>query len=642
MNWYLRQTSYGLAIVQTGGGGGPPPSGAPVITNATMSLTLPLSNGGAVGTVSATNTPTSWAIVGGDFGASFPSPTPFYSIDSSGNITLTSAGAGQSPTIHALSVSATNSFGTGYGRIVVFIGSSVLSLNGSGFLQVAPTSPSGQGTGFSGAGSRILYVSNSTGSDSNTGTLASPMKTLNHACSSMRNGFPDQILLKCGDTFPADQTSNYSSVTNNGPTLTSSVGPQVFGSYGSGARPIVQVPASTNGFWGNPTGIPYGSGRLFGNNVAFIGIDWYCAVRDPSSPSYSAGSGGGDGFFYQSVPTWLWIEDCVIRWFNTGISIAGDTYSGGNPSICLIGGQVVNRRNIVHHNYNQSGGDAQGSFLDDIQFLTVAECAYDHNGWLETISPLPNTRNRNLYCGNSSQANPATVSPSTYINPPPINAWGNISTRSAQSNQFRCGGSILDNLFFDNYDKGVSLGCSYNTNSPAGSAPVIVTDFRRNVILQTQSPGPGNGLFLTYVTSSNVTVEHNIIAHCTTASCQGIEWDNNDCSGPVTTRNNIIYDVPVAYQDTTNAQVRVTGTGNAVETDNLNTAGYPHPSPTATSSTSLVDDYWASLGNTIVNAGGIDFITQCQTRSGGTWDNRYSAYGINDYIQTGFGVSYQS
>jgi hypothetical protein len=58
----------------------------PVVSPGNFSLNLPVTAGEAVGTMTATNSPTAWSIVAGNSGG-------FYAIDNSGNITITSAGA---------------------------------------------------------------------------------------------------------------------------------------------------------------------------------------------------------------------------------------------------------------------------------------------------------------------------------------------------------------------------------------------------------------------------------------------------------------------------------------------------------------------------------------------------------------------
>ena len=86
------------------------PSGiAPVITNASFSITTPVSSGGNVGTLSATGSPTSWAITAGD-------PSGNFAISNSGVITTTTAAVtnlGTNSGSQTLTVTATNAFGTG-------------------------------------------------------------------------------------------------------------------------------------------------------------------------------------------------------------------------------------------------------------------------------------------------------------------------------------------------------------------------------------------------------------------------------------------------------------------------------------------------------------------------------------------------
>src|SRR5690349_9659591 len=84
------------------------------------------------------------------------------------------------------------------------------------------------------AGSQTIYVSSSTGSDSNSGLSPnSPVKTIAKGLSLLQNGSDDQLLLKAGDTF-------HESV--NWPTGLSGMSashPIVFSSYGTGPRPVI-------------------------------------------------------------------------------------------------------------------------------------------------------------------------------------------------------------------------------------------------------------------------------------------------------------------------------------------------------------------------------------------------------------------
>jgi len=88
---------------------------APVVTNANLNITLPVVNGQLVGTVTATNSPTSWSITAGNSAG-------YFTINNSGNITVTSAGAsGLTAGSYSLTVQATNSYGSGTGTAAITV-----------------------------------------------------------------------------------------------------------------------------------------------------------------------------------------------------------------------------------------------------------------------------------------------------------------------------------------------------------------------------------------------------------------------------------------------------------------------------------------------------------------------------------------
>jgi hypothetical protein len=89
--------------------------GAPVVTGATVNISTPVTNGGAVVTVSATNSPTSWSITGGD-------PSGNYQISNSGIITTTATGVTNlvgDLVAQTLIVQATNANGSGSHQVTV-------------------------------------------------------------------------------------------------------------------------------------------------------------------------------------------------------------------------------------------------------------------------------------------------------------------------------------------------------------------------------------------------------------------------------------------------------------------------------------------------------------------------------------------
>lgn len=97
----------------------------PVIGGGNFSVTIPpLTNGEVVGTMLATNSPTAWAITGGN-------NLGYFAINNSGVITITSAGAsGITVGQYNLTAQATNSFGSGNSTFTVFINSAPVVTNG--------------------------------------------------------------------------------------------------------------------------------------------------------------------------------------------------------------------------------------------------------------------------------------------------------------------------------------------------------------------------------------------------------------------------------------------------------------------------------------------------------------------------------
>jgi len=91
--------------------------------------------------------------------------------------------------------------------------------------------------------SRVIYVSSSTGNDNNNGlTPQTAVATLAKGESLLRNGYPDQLLLKAGDTFV---NQSFGDLTVSGQSATA---PMVIGTYGTGPAPVVETTPNTN--WG--------------------------------------------------------------------------------------------------------------------------------------------------------------------------------------------------------------------------------------------------------------------------------------------------------------------------------------------------------------------------------------------------------
>src|SRR5262249_40883447 len=103
---------------------------------------------------------------------------------------------------------------------------------------------------------KIIYVSSSTGNNANSGLSANaPVKILSNGVSLLRNGYPDWLLLKKGDTWTNEVLGVPFALNGR-----SSQEPMLISSYGSGARPKIETSATINNVFyttsdqGNSTG----------------------------------------------------------------------------------------------------------------------------------------------------------------------------------------------------------------------------------------------------------------------------------------------------------------------------------------------------------------------------------------------------
>src|SRR5689334_20109358 len=156
------------------------------------------------------------------------------------------------------------------------------------------------------ADTHIIYVSSSAGNDANSGlSTSAPVKTIAKGYSLLRDGMPDWLLLKKGDTWHETLGAGW---TKSGRSATE---PLLVSSYGSGARPVLATGADT----GLDT-------QGDANWVDFIGINFYANTRDPNSPDYTPGVDLNQaGFRWLAPTTGLLIEDCVFNYFGTNIMI---------------------------------------------------------------------------------------------------------------------------------------------------------------------------------------------------------------------------------------------------------------------------------------------------------------------------------
>lgn len=276
--------------------------------------------------------------------------------------------------------------------------------------------------------SRIIYVAND-GDDANDGmTDDLPKETIAAGHALLRSGSPDWLLMKRGDTFAGPLLNGVFGRSTTERTL--------YGTYGSGARPVINC--------GTSEGIDLGSK----NHVALIGIDLYANGRDPDA----AGDGTStvQGISCNANAANHLIEDCRIRLFKDNIYYQANTaYGISNIEI---------RRCVVVDAWDGIYAHSQGIGIFGVDGVTLSENFIDHNGWHDTgTNGEATVFNHNVYMGSNNKN--VTVSGNTF------------ARGSATGIQMRSGGNCTNNLFIDNplhLDYGYVNGASATLGGVSG------------------------------------------------------------------------------------------------------------------------------------------------------------------------------
>lgn len=308
------------------------------------------------------------------------------------------------------------------------------------------------------ADSRLIYVSSSEGNDE-TAVFYAPgdaeigkdplqpsggikaYKTVDRALEQARDGQPDWILLKRGDTWWDSLIT-----LRNGRSKTE---PAVVRAYGQGPRPVLR---------GSKGGVQIGAYSYGAKNTVIMDMHVYASSRDPKKPDLeedqrteaekkSSAKLNHMGFRHnggaRSPGQYILVENCRLRYVNFNASNA-------RPAKYL-----VIRRNLLldlypSHGHGVGFWSANGSFL-------LEENVFDHGGWLYQNTP-ENKGKPGLAIPLSHNFYVATIHHSIIRN--------NIFSRSASmGNKFtsylQAGYSydiVVDNNLYLDGEIGISLG----------------------------------------------------------------------------------------------------------------------------------------------------------------------------------------
>ena len=311
-----------------------------------------------------------------------------------------------------------------------------------------------------------VYVSTS-GSDANSGLSESaPVKSLPRALSLLRNGYPDRLLLKCGDVW--NQSFGYLNVSGRSDTQ-----PLVISSYGNCDQ---QRP------------------KIISGNFHGIRID------SSVSNIYIA------NLHFQSGVDPLLVSAVGLRIINgTNIRLEGNLIEGYQLGVVLqsVNGPIKNvylRRNTIID--NAAPGRSQGLYAEKVQNVYLDENIFDKNGWKEGVV-VASTQSHNVYFHVTNNC---------------VIVRNNIFARAAShGGQFRAGGIIENNFFFQNSDN--SLGYTLGGSDPRPGG--IEAVFQNNVIMEAKDISAtlprGHGLEIANIntegTLPKVIIKNNVFAY---------------------------------------------------------------------------------------------------------------------------------
>ncbi|WP_425398142.1 hypothetical protein [Aeoliella sp.] len=508
--------------------------------------------------------------------------------------------------------------------------------------------------------SRVIYVSSSEGNDQNDGLSESaPKKTLAAGLALMRNGFPDQLLLKSGDVWTNEQIVGGNGSFGQGGR--SADEPMLFSSYGEGARPKLV----------NSDLEPV---RLVGtrSNIYVIGLHLDGSIRDSTdNPGGINVIGRGENLHF---------EDNLIDGFGTNLIVNRATSSDTWDDVSI-------RRNVIVNSWNTSA-HSQGIYANAVHGLLIEENTLDHNGWNDAIGDEPSGFNHNMYLSHSNLD---------------VVIRDNFSSRGSSAGlkfQPTAGVHYVSGNVFTQNDFGMTVGggvpqevppitgAEYHvTNNvvventtkvtPSGAYGVLVTnvnggEFSNNIIANKQADNPGWALSIMdgrnswetrgygvrdfevsdnviYNWRGQVQVKEPTTTDPYTGEISNVRFENNAIQEPSLTNDQPLIQLDAFAAD--NGVISFTGNKYyskqaanewfKLDTTSVDLATWQATKGDAGATNSRVDyvdptrtvtTYAASLGYTTYEA----FISAAKFQSKANWDVRFTAQTIGDYIRDGY------
>ena len=265
-------------------------------------------------------------------------------------------------------------FGSGDNPRVV-ASNSVGALPAGDFVRMLDINIAVEGEGFEwdrpvpSADSRVIFVSNSTGSDSNDGlSPETAVRSIDRGYALLRDGYPDWLMLRRGDVF---QNEGLGEFRPNAPMALwtkdgrSEAEPMVVSTFGEGPRPKLIPPGE------------HGVQIAGADHLRILSVEFSLGDRAPTDKDFAVRflAPGSDVQFV----------DIRAQGFSKAFVIQANEGHGGISDVLLY-------RCVVLDSHE---GRSSGAFIYRVEDLKIVECVFDHNGWLpgETRSIF----NHNIY-----------------------------------------------------------------------------------------------------------------------------------------------------------------------------------------------------------------------------------------------------
>lgn len=548
--------------------------------------------------------------------------------------------------------------------------------------------------------SRIIYVSSSDGDDS-TGAVytrndaalglnpfhpvgaVKSFATSEAAYGHLRDGYPDLILFKRGDTFLGGLGAWYGGdweIRKGGRSKTERM---IFGAYGSaGARPVFdQFNPSDPTAAGQPTSRTLLRVTRPRSYLVFADLAFTDSSKDEQSAHFRAVTGSRTAIMWQQPAEHVLFEGIHSKFKQWELQSIHDGY--------YIDHFVI-RRNVIERNYSMGGGHNQGIFLTRATNVLVEENVFDHNGWHESWETLgfgnPTIFNHNIYSSD------AVVEGNPPVNPVYRN---NIFARASSNGmQLRNGGDLVNNLFVDNAiagfianDGGVMSwnvvlgGRDIDSNNPRGfglgflnaKGPAI-GEFNVVSNKNTDKAGGGNAFEFVFKPGNNpfsagdkldITFRNNVV-YSWRGDVLSARHGDNEFLGSVVVRDNYFvakgdsrmihigdrisldyYEWDFRFWDFANNRYQLGTRGNAWQNLGVNIGFQEWIALSGENDSQLLEDmvfpdpgrdledYLMSIAEPGTRE---DFLKSAAKMSRWNYDRRFTAPAVNAYVREGYGL----